>query len=150
MSKKSKIRRLDFGSGYNPEEDYETCDIYGHVDYYFDPIEYKIDVEDNTFDIVRCRNVIHHIKDIRRLSAELSRITKGCGILEITEARKEHYKSNYFLDYLWYRFIIPRYEIWFSTKYRDCRYFFSEFELEDYKVLDEKERFIFIKKMDKV
>jgi len=146
----SKIRQLDFGSGYNPLNDYETCDIYGHVDHYFDPIEYKIDVEDNTFDIIRCRNVIHHIKDIRRLSAEFHRIMKGYGILEITEARQEHYKANYFLDCLWYRFVIPRHEVWFSKTYRDCRDYFNEFVLEDYQIMEEKERFIFIKKMDKV
>lgn len=48
--------KLDFGSGYNPMDDYKTCDIYGYVDYYFDPIEYKIDADDNTFDdIIHCK-----------------------------------------------------------------------------------------------
>ena len=142
------MNRLDFGSGYNPQDDYKTCDIYGYVDYYFDPIEYYIDVEDKTFDIIRCRNVIHHIQDIKRLSKEFSRVLKDGGILEITEARKEYYSANYYLDYLWYRFIIPRYEVWFCKKYRDCRDYFDEFELNLYETLNEKERFIFIKKMN--
>jgi SAM-dependent methyltransferase len=144
------MRKLDFGSGYNPEKEYETCDIYGHVDYFFDPISYKIDVEDELFDVIRCRNVIHHIKDIDRLSKEFNRILKKGGILEITEARKEYYSSNYYLDYLWYRFIIPRYEVWFSKKYRNCKNYFKEFDLGYYDTLDEKEIFIFIKKMDKI
>jgi len=142
------MKKLDFGSGYNPKSDYETCDIYGYVDHYFDPVEYKIDVKDKSFDIIRCRNVIHHIKDLSKLSFEFSRILKDGGILEITEARKEHYRANYFLDWLWYRFIIPRYEIWFSRKYRDCNKYFDEFDLEDYNTLKEKEIFIFIKKFN--
>lgn len=140
------MKKLDFGSGYNPEDDYETCDIYGYVDYYFDPIEYKIEADDKSFDLIRCRNVIHHIKDIKKLSKEFSRVLKTEGILEITEARKEYYSANYYLDYLWYRFVIPRYEVWFCNKYRDCRDYFDEFDLEHYDTLDEKELFIFIKK----
>lgn len=136
--------KLDFGSGYNPMHDYKTCDIYGYVDYYFDPIEYKIDAEDNTFDVIRCRNVIHHIKDIHKLSKEFKRVLKTNGILEITEARKDYYTSNYYLDYLWYRYIIPRYEVWFCDHYRNCKDHFTNFHLEFYDIIDEKERFIFI------
>jgi len=44
--------KLDFGSGYNPVDGFKTCDINGYVDYYFDPIEYKIDSEDKIFDII--------------------------------------------------------------------------------------------------
>ena len=80
------------------------------------------------------------------MSVEFSRILKDGGILEITEARKEYYSQNYYLDYLWYRWIIPRYEIWFSNTYRDCRDYFKEFNLDYYDTLDEKEVFIFIKK----
>ncbi len=143
------MNRLDFGSGYNPEGNYETCDIYGYVDYYFDPIEYKTDAEDKSFDIIRCRNVIHHIKNLKKLSKEFTRILKDGGLIEIIEPRKEYYSSNYYLDYLWYRFIIPRYEVWFSNKYRDCRdYFCEKFTLEYHEIQDEKEIFIFMKKED--
>ena len=140
---------LDFGSGYNPKKNWKTCDIYGYVDYYFDPIEYKIDADDNIFDGIMCRNVIHHIKDLNKLSKEFSRVMKSSSSLFIIESNKEHYSSNYYLDYLWYRYIIPRYEIWFSNEYRDCRnYFNQDFDLFYYGKYDEKELFIFTKKMD--
>jgi len=56
--------KLDFGSGHNPKKGYKTCDISGYVDFYFDPINYKINCSDNSFDMIRCRHVIHHIKDM--------------------------------------------------------------------------------------
>jgi len=139
------MNKLDFGSGYNPGKDFKTCDIYGYVDYYFDPISYKIDTDDK-FDYIRCRNVIHHIKDLTKLASELNRVLEDDGILEVIEPRKEYYNENYYLDYLWYRFVIPRYEVWFCNKYRDCRDYFNEFILEEYKIEDEKENFIYRKK----
>lgn len=140
-----EMNKLDFGSGHNPKDGYMTCDIYGYVDYFFDPIEYAIDCPDNFFDVIRCHNVIHHIKDIDRLSSEFHRVLKNGGIINITESTKETYRINYYLDYLWYRFIIPRYEIWFSPKYRDCREHFTKFKLIEYTVNMEKELFTFIK-----
>jgi len=139
------MNKLDFGSGYNPEKDFKTCDIYGYVDYYFDPISYKVYTNDK-FDYIRCRNVIHHIKDIHKLSKEFNRLLNDGGTLEIIEPRKEYYSENYYLDYLWYRFVIPRYEVWFCNHYRDCRNYFNEFELIGYKTEDEKEIFIYCKK----
>lgn len=137
--------KLDFGSGYNPQKDFKTCDIYGYVDYYFDPETYTIQTDDK-FDHIRCRNVIHHIKDLGKLEKEFSRVLKDNGTLEIIEPRKEYYSENYYLDYLWYRFVIPRYEVWFSTRYRDCRNYFKDYILVDYKIIDEKEIFSFTKK----
>ena len=87
------MNKLDFGSGYNPEAGFKTCDIYGYVDYYFDPETYKVNTDDK-FDYIRCRNVIHHIKDINKLSEELNRILNTGGTLEIIECRKENYKEN--------------------------------------------------------
>jgi len=138
------MNKLDFGSGYNPGDGFKTCDIYGYVDYYFDSINYQVNT-DEKFDYIRCRNVIHHIKDLRKLSLEFNRLLNPGGILEITEPRKEYYTENYYLDYLWYRFVIPRYEVWFSNVYRDCRNYFKEFILKEYKVEDEKEIFKFQK-----
>lgn len=137
------MNKLDFGSGYNPKDGYKTCDIYGYVDYYFDPIEYKINSNDNEFDVIRCRNVIHHIKDLNKLSEEFNRVLKKGGILEIIEVNKDNFSSNYFLDYLWYRYVIPRYEVWFCNYYRDCRNYFNEFDLLSYKKENEKEFFVF-------
>lgn len=138
------MNKLDFGSGYNPGDGFKTCDIYGYVDYYFDPIEYHIETDDK-FDYIRCRNVIHHIKDLGKLSLELYRVLNVGGILEIIEPREEYYPENYYLDYLWYRYIIPRYEVWFSNEYRNCRNLFHEFLFKDYFVENEKEIFIFEK-----
>lgn len=113
--------KLDFGSGYNPEPNFKTCDIYGYcVDYYFDKDNYKIlDCEENMFDEIYCRNVIHHIKDLDKLLKEFKRVLKKGGVLKIIEPRKEFYYQNYILDTLWYRFVIPRKEVWFSENYRD-------------------------------
>ena len=88
------MNKLDFGSGYNPEKDFKTCDIYGYVDYYFDPISYKVNTDDK-FDYIRCRNVIHHIKDIDKLSQEFNRLLTDGGTLEIIECRKEYYNENF-------------------------------------------------------
>lgn len=140
-----EMNKLDFGSGHNPKEGYKTCDIHGYVDYYFDNIEYKIITDDNVFDEIRCHNVIHHIQDLRKLSKEFNRVIRPGGTLEITESTRECYKMNYYLDFLWYRFIIPRHDIWFSPKYRDCREYFTEFKLVKYEVNKEKELFVFSK-----
>lgn len=140
------MNKLDFGSGYNPKKGFKSCDIYGYVDYYFDPIKYKINVNDNEFDFIRCKNVIHHVKDLNKLSDEFYRVLKNDGLLKIIDVRKEYYDSNYFLDYLWYRYIIPRYDIWFSNKYRNCRNYFKNFYLINYFIYKEKEIFILKKK----
>lgn len=138
------MKKLDFGSGYNPGDGFKTCDIYGYVDYYFDTEHYKVDTNEK-FDHIRCRNVIHHIKDLDKLAKEFDRLLTDNGTLEIIEPRKEYYAENYYLDYLWYRFVIPRYEVWFCTKYRDCRNYFKDFKLDEYKIDKEKEIFLFIK-----
>lgn len=139
------MNKLDFGSGYNPEKDFKTCDIYGYVDYYFDPILYKVNTDDK-FDYIRCRNVIHHIKDINKLSKEFNRVLENNGLIEIIEPRKEYYNENYYLDYLWYRWVIPRHEVWFCTEYRSCKNYFKEFDLIEYKIKNEKEIFLYRKK----
>lgn len=113
---------LDFGSGYNPKDGYLTCDRTSSpkLDFVFDPDAYKIiDVDDNHFDVIRCRNVIHHVHDLRKLFLEFQRTLKVNGKLIIIEPTRKSYKSNLILDILWYRFVIPRYEVWFSPKYRE-------------------------------
>ena len=65
------------------------------------------------------RNVIHHLPDIRKTIQDLKRYLAKDGIIEIIDVRKECYKSNVFLDCLWYRFVIPRKDIFISTEYRD-------------------------------
>jgi ubiquinone/menaquinone biosynthesis C-methylase UbiE len=114
--------KIDFGSGYNPKEGYKTCDITKapYLNYYYDIKSNEIiGLKESTVDKFHLRNVIHHIEDIDVVLNKLHTYLKTDGIVEIIECRKEHYKSNFFLDRLWYRFIIPRNEIWFSETYRD-------------------------------
>jgi ubiquinone/menaquinone biosynthesis C-methylase UbiE len=120
---------LDFGSGYNPKDGYLKCDFtYSPtLDFIFDNQKYKIiNAENKYFDIIRCKNVIHHIQDIRKLFLEFQRVLKINGKLIIIEPSEKNYKTNLILDILWYRFIIPRYEIWFSNKYRDYASYLEE------------------------
>ena len=44
---------------------------------------------------------------------------KDDGSLVIIDTQKEYFLQNVILDIIWYRFVIPRYEIWFSKSYRD-------------------------------
>lgn len=113
---------LDFGSGYNPERGYLTCDYTGlpNLDFIFDKNQYKIiGVKGKYFDSIRCCNVIHHIPNLRKLFIEFQRVLKIGGNLVIIEPNKEHYQINCILDIIWYRFVTPRYDVWFSNKYRD-------------------------------
>lgn len=116
------ILKLDFGSGHNPRKGFKTCDITQapYLDYAFDPETYKVTCEDHVFDEIIIRNVLHHIKDLESLFKEMKRILTNNGKLIIVEPRKEFYQQNLNLDILWYRYIIPRYEIWYSRFYRDC------------------------------
>lgn len=112
--------KIDFGSGYNPKEGFKTCDITTSpmLDYYFngmviDELEFK------SVDEFYSRNVLHHIENLEYTLKLLYRYLKQHGTLTIIECRKEFYETNYFLDILWYRGIIPRPEIFISKEYRD-------------------------------
>lgn len=115
---------IDIGSGYNPKPGYKTADITG-----FPNLDYVIkdgriysatgELEENSVDGFRLRNVIHHVKDLDRLFTNLFRYLNHTGEIEIIECSKEHYYSNFCLDNLWYRYVISRPEIWFSRKYRN-------------------------------
>lgn len=124
--------KLDFGSGHRPRAGYLTCDCTGSpfLDYYFDPIDYRVlGCDDNTFDVIQVRNVIHHIKDLKKLFNELHRILKIGGRLVIIDSRPEAFAATVFLDTLWYRAVIPRHEVWFSTEYRDYRKLLTEYQM---------------------
>lgn len=114
-------QKLDFGSGHNPRDGYQTCDITQspYLDYAFDTESYRISCDDHVFDEVYLRNVIHHVADLPRLFAELQRVLKRGGHLVIEDCRRDHYRTNIILDVVWYRYIIPRYEVWFAPVYRD-------------------------------
>lgn len=114
--------KIDFGSGYNPKDGYKTCDItYApNLDFVFDQQKYKIiNCADNSVDEIYCRNVLHHVKDLEKLFIEFRRVLKVGGRLVIVEPAKEHFDANLAKDFLWYRFIIPRHEVWYSEEYRE-------------------------------
>jgi len=118
--------KLDFGSGYNPQKGYSTCDVTSspYLDFLFDgekiiSRETGSEVRDNTFEEIHCKNVLHHVEDVEKLLNYLkNKLTFG-GQLIIIDSNKSSYQRNLILDLLWYRFVIPTYEIWFSKEYRD-------------------------------
>lgn len=138
------LLKIDFGSGYNPNPTYKLCDIT-----YLPNLDYVYDIDNNT--IIGCeedsvdefylRNVVHHIKDLNKTFNCLKRYLKKGGIIKIIDARKEYFKQNVILDIIWYRYVIPRYEVWFSNKYRDYNSIILKlgFELIDYHIEQEKE-----------
>lgn len=128
--------KIDFGSGYNPLEEYKSCDITESpmLDFYYDYENDKIiELCDSSVDEFYLRNVIHHIPDLKKTFSCLSKYLKDDGILKIIDVRSEYYLQNKILDVLWYRYIIPRYEIWISYKYRD---YFSLLKELGYKELE--------------
>ena len=115
--------KIDFGSGYNPNKEYKTCDITGSpiLDYLYDKKDTILDLKEKSVDEFYLRNVVHHIPDLKRTFKCLKKYLKDDGKIKIIECKKENYYANWFLDSLWYRYVIPREEIWFSDKYRDYK-----------------------------
>ena len=147
--KRSKLK-IDFGSGYNPNSDYQLCDItYSpNLDYVYNPDDNVIiGCQENSVDEFYLRNVVHHLKDLKATFSCLQRYLKKGGIIKIIDVRKEFFKQNVILDIIWYRYVIPRYEIWFSREYRNYSKILIDlnFELEDKHYESEKEVMIWKK-----
>lgn len=49
----------------------------------------------------------------------LFKYLKKDGIIEIIDCNKTNYFANFCLDNLWYRYVIPRKEIFIADNYRD-------------------------------
>ena len=156
MERKMKI---DFGSGYNPKSGYKTCDVTGSpaLDYIYD-IEtsrirtnemFSLILASGSADVIRMKNVLHHVEDYGKLISELFRVLKWGGKLIVIEPTPEAYYSNWCLDNLWYRYVIPRPEIWISPIYRDYKKELTKwFSLDRMIVKLEKEYTITTKKGD--
>lgn len=150
---KETFLKIDFGSGYGLRPGFKSCDFTGSPILDFLSKDYKIfkdidlEIENGSVDEFFVRNVIHHIKDLRRLFKMFFKYLKVNGRLTIIDCRKEFYSQNVFLDTLWYRGIIPRYEVWFSDHYRDYASIAKEigFTLNEHYNENEKEVFIFSK-----
>lgn len=106
------------------------------------------EINDNVVDRIHCRNVIHHINDLLGLFTNFYRYLKEDGELEIIECTKESYQANYFLDTLWYRYVIPRKEVWFADKYRDYISIAKQigFKVKTVDTVNEKEHYILTRK----
>ncbi len=136
--------KIDFGSGYAHNKDYKSCDITFSpiLDFVYDYKKNKIlYCKINSVDEFYLRNVVHHLPDIEKTFKCLKKYLKKGGIIKIIDVNKNYFKQNLFLDRLWYRFIIPQNEIWFSEVYRDYKSILKDMNfqvLENY-VIAEKE-----------
>lgn len=134
--------KLDYGSGHNPRKGYKTSDITGapFLDYTINPYTYRVNCPNNTFDEILVRNVFHHITQPNNLLKELKRILTRDGKVVIVEPTEEAYPANVALDKLWYRYIIPRPEIYICEQYRDItKVVHKFFHIAAVKYYDEKQ-----------
>ncbi|RHH85317.1 methyltransferase domain-containing protein [Segatella copri] len=112
---------IDFGSGYNPKTGYKTCDVttLPQLDFLYDGKDEIVGLREKSVDVFYLRNVVHHIPDLQRTFTTLKKYLKVGGKLVIIDCNQGHYKTNVFLDNLWYRFVGNNHEIFISKQYRD-------------------------------
>jgi SAM-dependent methyltransferase len=107
-------QKLDYGSGSKPRKGFYTSDFTGapFLDYQIEDLIVK-EAADRSFDVIWCRNVIHHIP-VHRLDdlfAEFDRLLKRGGYLIISEPLAENRMRNLILDVIWYRFLVQDFSI---------------------------------------
>ncbi|WP_251030839.1 MULTISPECIES: class I SAM-dependent methyltransferase [unclassified Exiguobacterium] len=116
--------KLDYGSGSQPKEGFLSSDFCGAPNYDYFIQDYRvIGAKDGSFDVIHCRNVIHHIpeQDLPILFKEFDRLLKPGGRLIISEPRKEFHKENLILDIIWYRYLKNERKISLPLHYVDWR-----------------------------
>lgn len=124
---------LDYGSGSQPKDGYKSSDFSGAPNYDYLIKNYVVvDADDQSFDTIHCRNVIHHIPkdDLPKLFYEFRRLLKPGGTLIISEPRKEFHKQNLILDIIWYRFLKKELTIKLPTEYVDYTKYMDGFVRE--------------------
>ena len=86
--------KIDFGSGYNPNKEYKTCDITGSpiLDYMYDKKDTILDLKEKSVDEFYLRNVVHHIPDLKRTFKCLKKYLKNGGKIKIIECMKRSRK----------------------------------------------------------
>ena len=89
------------------------------MDFQYDGKDGIVGLRERTVDEFYLRNVVHHIPDLQRTFATLKKYLKVGEKLIIIDCNKDHYKTNVFLDNLWYRFVDNNNEIFISKQYRD-------------------------------
>ncbi|WP_099301896.1 methyltransferase domain-containing protein [Bacillus sp. Marseille-P3800] len=125
--------KLDYGSGSQPKEGYLSSDFCGSPNYDYFIEDYKVvGANDCSFDIINCRNVIHHIPeiDLHILFNEFQRLLKPNGCLIISEPRKEFHLENKLLDIIWYRFLTYNPLIMIPDEYINYKEYLINFSVE--------------------
>lgn len=126
--------KLDYGSGSQPKQGFKSSDFCGKPAYDYYIKDYKVlDTEDNSCEVIHCRNVIHHIpeQDLSILFNEFDRLLQDDGILIISEPREEFHEQNKFLDMLWYNFLVKDDMIIIPDQYVNYKKYLTMFEVVD-------------------
>lgn len=126
------MNKLDYGSGRKSKKGFKTSDFSGLPGYDYFIKDYKVlDTEDHSFDVINCRNVIHHIpeNDLSKLFNEFNRLLKEDGFLIISEPREDYHEQNKLLDTIWYRWITIDHSIMIPDKYVDYKKYLDKFEV---------------------
>lgn len=116
---------VDFGSGHNPRKGFLSCDITSNADLYYNTETFEIENFNEKVDLINVRNVVHHLPDIKRTMNSLKKYLTKNGKIVIIEPSKENFKTNLFLDVLWYRGINKREDIEIFN-YRDYHKILSD------------------------
>lgn len=134
-----ELNRLDYGSGGNPKG-FKSSDFCGSPGYDYFIKDYKVlEAKDHSFDVIHCRNVIHHIPeaDLPLLFNEFNRLLKEDGLLIISEPIEEFHEQNKLLDIIWYRWINVNHDIMVPDKYVDYKKYIDKFNtLSSYRDLN--------------
>ena len=125
---------LDYGSGRNIKKGFLSSDFTGSSIYDFYIKDYIVlEAPSNSFDIIHCRNVIHHIpeEDLIKVFSEFDRLLKKEGKLIIPEPLEKFHTENLILDIIWYRFLVQDFSIKLpNKKYVDFKKYLTNFRLE--------------------
>lgn len=133
--------KLEYGCGYwNLKKGWKNADTskYRGVNYVIDEKTSRIHgLRGGCCNVIRARNVLHHIKQMAKVFGEINRLLKKKGKVIISEPRKECWLGNVSLDIWWYRIKIPRFQVWFALRYRDWKHFRKELGYSLIKKYDE-------------
>ena len=106
--------KIDFGSGYNPNKEYKTCDITGSpiLNYLYDKKDTILNLKEKSVDEFYLRNVVHHIPDLKRTFKCLKKYLKNGGKIKIIEWNKS---ILLFFGFLIMSLIKRVYDLYFSV-----------------------------------
>ena len=112
MENKKKMKKLNIGSGREVLEGWDNLDNHGDfgANILLNLKNLPLQIKDNTYDLIKCTNVLEHFIDVVPLIDEFVRITKLGGKIEIIVPYrdcvwdsidyKKQFVVNTFYDYL--------------------------------------------------